>query len=48
MIGGNGDDTLIGNLGADFYICGPGNDIAVQFNNLEGDRKTADCETVTK
>jgi len=48
LIGGNGDDTLIGNSGADFYICGPGNDIAVQFNSLEGDKKTVDCETVTR
>jgi Ca2+-binding RTX toxin-like protein len=48
LIGGNGDDTLIGNSDADFYICGPGNDIAVQFNNLEGDKKTADCETIIR
>lgn len=39
---------LIGNSGADFYISGPGNDIAIKFNNLEGARKTADCETITK
>ncbi|HET9774405.1 MAG TPA: hypothetical protein VFP25_05410 [Nitrososphaeraceae archaeon] len=39
---------MIGNSGADFYICGPGNDIAVNFNNLEGDRKTVDYETVTR
>jgi hypothetical protein len=39
---------LISNSGADFYICGPGNVIAVNFNNLEWDRKTVDCETVTR
>jgi hypothetical protein len=41
MLNGNeGDDQLIG----DSYICGAGNDIAVQFNRFEGDRRTADCE----
>jgi hypothetical protein len=30
---------LIGYSGADFYICGPGDDIAIQLNNLERDKK---------
>ena len=48
LIGGNGDDMLIGRLGTDLYICGPGNDIAVEINNLEVDRKTSDCEGVIR
>ena len=26
------------------FICGSGNEITVNFNNLEVDRRTADCE----
>ncbi|MDQ3853254.1 MAG: hypothetical protein M3299_10520 [Thermoproteota archaeon] len=44
VVGGEGDDTLIGDEGAQRFICGAGEDTIIGYNETEGDAKTADCE----
>jgi Ca2+-binding RTX toxin-like protein len=44
VIGGEGDDILIGGGGANRFICGGGEDTITDYNETEGDTKTADCE----
>ena len=44
IIGGDGDDLLTGGEGANRFICGGGEDTITDFNEAEGDTKTADCE----
>ena len=44
VIGGEGDDILIGSGGANRFICGGGEDTITDYNETEGDTKTADCE----
>lgn len=40
------NDHLIGGPNADIYICGPGFDTIIGFNNFERDIKTSDCEVI--
>jgi hypothetical protein len=44
IIGGEGDDLLTGGRGANRFICGGGEDTIIDYNEAEGDTKTADCE----
>ena len=44
VIGGEGNDILTGDKGANRFVCGEGNDTITDFNPAEGDTKTADCE----
>jgi Ca2+-binding RTX toxin-like protein len=44
IIGGDGDDVLTGGEGANRFVCGGGNDTISDYNEAEGDTKTADCE----
>ena len=44
IIGGDGDDLLTGGEGANRFVCGGGNDTITDYNEAEGDTKTADCE----
>jgi Ca2+-binding RTX toxin-like protein len=41
---GEGDDTNTGNGGRDIFVCGDGEDTVTDYNEAEGDIKTADCE----
>ncbi len=44
VIGGDDDDLLTGGEGAQRFVCGGGEDRITDFNEAEGDTKTADCE----
>ena len=44
VIGGDGDDLLTGGEGAQRFVCGGGEDIITDYDEAEGDTKTADCE----
>jgi hypothetical protein len=44
IIGGDGDDLLTGDEGANRFVCGGGEDTITDYNEAEGDTKTADCE----
>jgi Ca2+-binding RTX toxin-like protein len=44
IIGGDGDDLLTGGGGANRFVCGGGEDTITDYNEAEGDTKTADCE----
>jgi Ca2+-binding RTX toxin-like protein len=44
VIGGEGDDLLTGGEGAQRFVCGGGEDTITDYNEAEGDTKTADCE----
>jgi hypothetical protein len=44
VIGGDGDDLLTGGEGANRFVCGGGEDTITDYNEAEGDTKTADCE----
>jgi hypothetical protein len=43
-IGGEEYDTLTGGKGANRFMCGGGEDRITDYNEAEGDTKTADCE----
>jgi Ca2+-binding RTX toxin-like protein len=44
VIGGDGNDLLTGGEGANRFVCGGGEDTITDYNEAEGDTKTADCE----
>jgi Ca2+-binding RTX toxin-like protein len=44
IIGGDGNDLLTGGEGANRFVCGEGEDTITDYNEAEGDTKTADCE----
>jgi hypothetical protein len=44
VIGGDSDDLLTGGKGANKFVCGGGEDTITDYNEGEGDTKTADCE----
>ena len=44
VIGGDNDDLLTGGEGAQRFVCGGGEDTITDYNEAEGDTKTADCE----
>lgn len=44
IIGGDGDDLLTGGEGANRFVCGGGEDTITNYDESEGDTKTADCE----
>ena len=44
IIGGDGDDLLTGGEGPNRFVCGGGEDTITDYNESEGDTKTADCE----
>ncbi len=55
LVGGNGDDELYGGVGDDisiggkgvnFFDCGDGNDIIVDFDPDKGDTQSGNCEVI--
>lgn len=44
VIGGDDDDLLTGGEGAQRFVCGGGEDGITDYDEAEGDTKTADCE----
>jgi hemolysin type calcium-binding protein/galactose oxidase-like protein len=44
LVGGAANDILSGGPGADIFDCGSGIDTILDFNRLESDTKTSDCE----
>jgi hypothetical protein len=44
VIGGDNDDLLTGGEGAQRFVCGGGEDTITDYDEAEGDTKTADCE----
>lgn len=46
LYGGDHDDTLRGGKGANFFNCGNGFDVVVDFDAQNGDTRTKDCEIV--
>ena len=44
VIGGDNDDLLTGDQGAQRFVCGGGEDTITDYDEAEGDTKTADCE----
>ena len=44
VIGGEEDDLLTGGKGANRFTCGGGEDTITDYNEAEGDTKSADCE----
>ena len=46
LSGGHGDDSLTGGEGADFLYCGTGIDSITDYNAIDGDVRSSDCETV--
>jgi hypothetical protein len=44
VIGGDNDDLLTGGEGAQRFVCGGGEDTITDYEEAEGDTKTADCE----
>ena len=47
IISGDGVDHLAGNGGRDIFVCGEGEDDTVtDYNEVEGDIATPDCENI--
>ena len=46
VIGGDDDDLLTGGEGAQNFVCGGGEDRITDYDEAEGDSKTADCENL--
>ncbi len=46
LYGGAGDDVSIGGKGVNFFDCGDGNDIIVDFDPDKGDTQSGNCEVV--
>ena len=46
LYGGDHDDTLRGGKGANFFNCGNGFDVVIDFDAQNGDTRTNDCEVV--
>jgi hypothetical protein len=44
MFGDIGNDVLVGGPGADYFSCGDGMDVVLDFNLNEGDVHSGDCE----
>ena len=44
--GGTGDDVSIGGKGLNFFDCGDGNDIIVDFDPDKGDTQSGNCEVI--
>ena len=44
VIGGDDDNILTGGEGAQRFVCGGGEDTITDYDEAEGDTKTADCE----
>jgi Ca2+-binding RTX toxin-like protein len=48
LFGSLGDDVLEGGPGADSFQCDDHNDAVLDFNRVEGDVATSDCEVITQ
>jgi Ca2+-binding RTX toxin-like protein len=46
MYGDVGDDVLTGGIGADYFDCGDGIDVIIDFNIEEGDDRAGNCEEI--
>ncbi len=46
LYGGVGDDVSIGGKGVNFFDCGDGNDIIIDFDPNKGDTQTGNCEVI--
>ena len=46
LYGGTGDDVSIGGKGVNFFDCGDGNDIIVDFDPDKGDTQSDNCEVI--
>ena len=47
LYGGSEDDIMQGGLGADYFDCGEGIDIIIDFNIEEGDDNAGNCEEIS-
>ena len=46
LYGGPGEDVSIGGKGANYFDCGEGNDVIVDFDPNKGDAQSGNCEVV--
>lgn len=46
LYGSEGYDNLIGRVGADFFDCGEGTDVVLDFNVSENDDNAGGCEEI--
>ena len=46
LYGGTGDDVSIGGKGVNFFDCGDGSDILVDFDPEKGDTQSGNCEVI--
>src|SRR5215203_1923121 len=46
LYGGAGDDVSIGGKGANYFDCGDGNDVIIDFDPDKGDAQSGNCEVV--
>jgi Ca2+-binding RTX toxin-like protein len=46
LFAGSDDDILIGGPGANYFDCGDGNDVIMDFNSAKGDIQADNCEVV--
>jgi RTX calcium-binding nonapeptide repeat (4 copies) len=46
LYGGPGEDVSIGGKGANYFDCGDGNDVIVDFDPNKGDAQSGNCEVV--
>src|SRR5215207_4284559 len=46
LYGGAGNDVIIGGKGVNFFDCGDGNDIIIDFDPDKGDTQSGNCEVI--
>lgn len=46
LYGSEGEDILVGSIRADYFDCGEGTDVVIDFNISENDDNAGDCEEI--